>query len=76
MDAYVRAQSRKFAVLVARHTDYVARVIADEGYIGKAMLGRFQNVEADMPVILTSQLLTTGVDAPTCKNVVLARVVG
>ena len=29
------------------------------------------------PVILTtSQLLTTGVDAPTCKNVVLARVVG
>ncbi|OYW85484.1 MAG: DEAD/DEAH box helicase, partial [Sphingobium sp. 32-64-5] len=29
------------------------------------------------PVILTtSQLLTTGVDAPTCKNVALARVVG
>ena len=29
------------------------------------------------PVILTtSQLLTTGVDAPTCKNVVLARVIG
>lgn len=50
---------------MARHPDYVARVIADEGDIGKAMLGRFQNVEADMPVILTSQLLTTGVDAPT-----------
>ena len=30
-----------------------------------------------MPTILTtSQLLTTGGDAPTCKNVVLARVVG
>jgi type I restriction enzyme R subunit len=29
------------------------------------------------PVILTtSQLLTTGVDVPTCKNVVLARVIG
>ena len=28
------------------------------------------------PVILTtSQLLTTGVDVPTCKNIVLARVV-
>jgi type I restriction enzyme R subunit len=26
--------------------------------------------------LTTSQLLTTGVDAPTCKNVVLARVVG
>ncbi len=34
-------------------------------------------MEAKTPVILTSsQLLTTGVDAPTCKNVVLARVVG
>lgn len=65
------------ADMVARHPDYVARVTADEGDIGKAMLGRFQDVEADTPVILTtSQLLTTGVDAPTCKNVVLARVVG
>ena len=34
-------------------------------------------MEAEAPVILTtSQLLTTGIDAPTCKNVVLARVVG
>jgi type I restriction enzyme R subunit len=63
--------------MVARHPDYVARVTADEGDIGKGMLSRFQDVEGDTPVILTtSQLLTTGVDAPTCKNVVLARVVG
>lgn len=34
-------------------------------------------METDTPVILTtSQMLTTGVDAPTCKNVALARVVG
>jgi type I restriction enzyme R subunit len=40
-------------------------------------LSRFQDVETQIPAILTtSQLLTTGVDAPTCKNVVLARVVG
>jgi type I restriction enzyme R subunit len=33
-------------------------------------------LETTSPVILTtSQLLTTGVDAPTCKNIVLARVV-
>jgi type I restriction enzyme R subunit len=33
-------------------------------------------LETTTPVILTtSQLLTTGVDAPTCKNVVLARVI-
>src|SRR5207249_9330913 len=40
-------------------------------------LSRFQDLETTSPVILTtSQLLNTGVDAPTCKNVVLARVVG
>ena len=40
-------------------------------------LSRFQDVETKTPAILTtSQLLTTGVDAPTCKNIVLARVVG
>ena len=65
------------ADLVGRHSDYVARVTADEGDIGKGMLGRFQDVDEDTPTILTtSQLLTTGVDAPTCRNVVLARVVG
>lgn len=63
--------------LVAKHPDYVARVTADEGDIGKGKLGRFQDPDAEVPVILTtSQLLTTGVDAPTCKIVVLARVVG
>lgn len=65
------------ADLVAKRPDYVARVTADEGDIGKGKLSAFQDVEAETPVILTtSQLLTTGVDAPTCKNVVLARVVG
>ena len=65
------------ADVVAKHSDYVARVTADEGDIGKGMLSRFQDLEGETPVILTtSQLLTTGVDAPTCKNVVLARVVG
>ena len=63
--------------LVAEYPDYVARVTADEGAIGRGHLSRFQDVETKTPVILTSsQLLTTGVDAPTCKNVVLARVVG
>lgn len=65
------------ADLVAQYPDYVARVTADEGAIGRGHLSRFQDLETKTPVILTSsQLLTTGVDAPTCKNVVLARVVG
>lgn len=65
------------ADLAARHPDYVCRVTADEGDIGRGHLGRFQDVDTVSPAILTtSQLLTTGVDAPTCKNIVLARVVG
>ena len=56
--------------------DYVCRVTADEGDIGRGHLSNFQDLETATPVILTtSQLLTTGVDAPTCKNIVLARVV-
>jgi type I restriction enzyme, R subunit len=63
--------------LMAQFPDYVCRVTADEGDIGRGHLSRFQDVETKTPTILTtSQLLTTGVDAPTCKNVVLARVVG
>ncbi len=54
----------------------MCRVTAEEGDIGRGHLGRFQELETTTPVILTtSQLLTTGVDAPTCKNIVLARVV-
>ena len=63
--------------LIKEYPDYVCRVTADEGDIGSAHRARFQDVETRSPVILTtSQLLTTGVDAPTCKNVVLVRVVG
>ena len=65
------------ADLVRAIPDYVCRVTADEGAIGRGHLSHFQDVETKTPPILTtSQLLTTGVDAPTCKNVVLARVVG
>lgn len=65
------------ADLVQQYPDYVCRVTADEGDIGRGHLGRFQDVDTTTPTILTtSQLLTTGVDAPTCKNVVLARIVG
>ena len=53
--------------------DYVCRVTSDEGDIGRGHMQRFQDVETRTPVILTtSQLLTTGLDAPTCHNIVLA----
>jgi type I restriction enzyme R subunit len=62
--------------LVQQYPDYVCRVTADEGDIGRGHMQRFQDVETRAPVILTtSQLLTTGLDAPTCRNVVLVRLV-
>ena len=76
-DEMRRALSNLNADLVQKHPDYVCRVTADEGDIGRGHLSRFQELEKQTPVILTtSQLLTTGVDAPTVKNVVLVRVIG
>ncbi|MBI4203842.1 MAG: DEAD/DEAH box helicase family protein [Betaproteobacteria bacterium] len=76
-DEMRRALNNLNTDLTKEYPDYVCRVTADEGDIGRGHLGRFQDVEKRTPVILTtSQLLTTGVDAPTCKNIVLARVVG
>jgi type I restriction enzyme R subunit len=72
-----RALSNLNADLVKQHPDYVCRVTADEGDIGRGHLSRFQELETTSPAILTtSQLLTTGIDAPTVKNVVLVRIVG
>lgn len=60
-----------------KYPNYVVRVTADEGNIGRGHLSRFQELETEEPVILTSsQLLTTGVDAKMVKIVALARVVG
>lgn len=76
-DEMRRALNNLNADLAQKYPDYVCRVTADEGHIGRGHLSRFQELETHTPTILTtSQLLTTGVDAPTCKNVVLARVVG
>jgi len=62
--------------LAQQYPDYVCRVTSEEGDIGRGHLGRFQELETTVPVVLTtSQLLTTGVDIPTCKNIVIARVI-
>src|SRR5262249_4780524 len=62
--------------LVRTHPDYACRVTAAEGDIGRGHLSNFQDLERRTPVILTtSQMLTTGVDAPTVQNVVLVRVI-
>jgi len=65
------------ADLLREHPDYVARVTSDDGDLGKTLLSTFQDVEEPTPVILTtSQMLTTGVDAPMVKNVVIFKRIG
>ena len=60
------------ADLVRQHPHYVERVVSDEGSVGRGHLDEFQDPEKNLPVILTtSQMLTTGMDAPTCRNIVL-----
>jgi type I restriction enzyme R subunit len=72
-----RALTNLNSDLVQQYPDYVCRVTADEGDIGRGHLSRFQELETATPAILTtSQLLSTGVDVQTCKNIALARVVG
>ena len=62
--------------IVKENPDYVTRVVSDEGQIGRGYLDRFMDVETLVPtVVTTSQMLTTGVDVPTCRNIVLARVI-
>jgi len=71
-----RALNNLNADLVRDNPDYVCRVTSDEGDIGRGHLSNFQDLERRTPVILTtSQLLTTGIDAPTVQNIVLLRVI-
>lgn len=60
------------------HTQtYVVRVVSDEKAEGKRALGNFTTPDEKFPVIVTtSKLLSTGVDVPTCQNIVLARPIG
>ncbi len=76
-DEMRRALSNLNSDLVQQYPDYVCRVTADEGDIGRGHLSRFQELEKKTPVILTtSQLLSTGVDAPMVKNIAIVRVIG
>ncbi len=71
-----KALSNLNSDLVKQHPDYVARVVSDEGDIGRGHLSRFMELETQTPAIVTtSQMLTTGVDVQTCKNVVLVRTI-
>ncbi len=59
---------------VSRNPNYCHRVTADDGKLGEQHLKEFQDNEKTIPTILTtSQKLSTGVDAPEIRNIVLLR---
>jgi type I restriction enzyme R subunit len=58
----------------SRNPNYCHRVTADDGKRGEQHLRDFQDNEKHIPTILTtSQKLSTGVDAPEVRNIVLLR---
>ncbi len=62
---------------VRQHPNYVVRIVSAEGNVGTEHLGAFADVESETPVIATtSKLLSTGVDIPTVKNIVLFKPIG
>jgi len=66
-----QALANENADLVAQNHRYVMRITGDDPE-GKAELDNFINPEVRHPVIATtSKLLTTGVDAQTCKLIVI-----
>jgi type I restriction enzyme R subunit len=57
-----------------KNPNYCHRVTADDGKLGEQHLRDFQDNEKSIPTILTtSQKLSTGVDAPEVRNIVLLR---
>lgn len=62
--------------LVQQYPDYVVRIVSEEGDVGKGHLSKFMDIDERIPVVVTtSKLLSTGVDVPTCKNIVIFRMV-
>lgn len=76
-DQMRRALHNANSDLTKQHSDYVVRIVSDEHDVGRGHLSRFADTETETPVIATtSQLLSTGVDLPTVRNIVLFRPVG
>lgn len=60
----------------SKNPNYCHRVTAHDGKLGEQHLRDFQDNEKSIPTILTtSQKLSTGVDAPEVRNIVLLRTV-
>lgn len=62
--------------LMREYPNYVVRITSADGEEGRGYLSKFTDVESKTPAIVTtSQLLSTGVDVPTCRVIAIARTV-
>jgi len=60
----------------SKNANYCHRVTADDSKVGEKHLRDFQDNEKNIPTVLTtSRKLSTGVDAPEIRNIVLLRAV-
>ena len=74
LEALEKEFPAEIASFKARGENFIERIVSDEGADGKRALGKFCDSEKDAPVIVTtSKLLSTGIDIPPCKNIVIAR---
>lgn len=72
----VRLLQNENADLVAEDSRYIMQITGDNA-VGKAQLDNFVDPSSKYPVIaITSRLMSTGVDAETCHNIILDRNIG
>lgn len=74
--AMVRGLNNLNSDITKNNPNYVCRITSAAGDVGKEYLYEFKHVQKKTHIIaVTSKLLTTGVDIPTCENIVIARVI-
>lgn len=76
-DQMRRALNNANTAMARQHPDYVVRIVSDEGDVGRGHLDNLADPQSPTPVIATtSKLLSTGIDLPTVRNVVLFKPIG
>ncbi|MBN1815674.1 MAG: carboxypeptidase regulatory-like domain-containing protein, partial [Anaerolineae bacterium] len=56
------------------YDNYAVPIISEEGEEGRRVLEQFQDSDRKVPVVATTaELLSTGVDVPSCRNVVFMK---
>ena len=69
---HAKAMTKLIRNYSGENDDYCVRIVSAEKKIGREHLDHFQEPNRDFPVVaVTSRLMSTGVDVPTCKIIAL-----